>query len=43
MHQREYTIDLQLINNNKKKKKKKSVFTYIYKIENCLVVVGLNL
>jgi hypothetical protein len=29
MHQREYTIDLQLINNNKKKEKKKRIYIYI--------------
>jgi hypothetical protein len=38
MHRREQTIYLQLIN---KKKLKKRI--YIYKIEICLVVVGLDL
>jgi hypothetical protein len=38
MHRREQTIYLQLIN---KKTKLKRI--YIYKIENCLVVVGLDL
>ena len=38
MHRREQTIYLQLIN---KKNLKKRI--YIYKIENCLVVVGLDL
>jgi hypothetical protein len=48
MHRREQTIYLQLINKqNKKNSKKKELRIYIYKriyrMENCLDVVGLDL
>ena len=42
MHRREQTIYLQLINNIKKKHKKVT-YLHLYKMENCLVIVGLDL
>ena len=42
MHPREQTIYLQLIN-KLKRERKKVTYLHIYKMENCLVVVGLDL
>ena len=41
IHRREQTIYLQLI--NKQKERKKLTYLHIYKMENCLDVVGFDL